>query len=401
MASSLRDIGAERQNELPGRPPGECKILLVDDDTRVVEAFSLFLANEGYQILSANAGKTALQVIAEEQPDIVVLDVMLPDLDGITVCQEIKNSPATRFLPVILVTGVAERDRRLNGLRAGADDFLDKPIDPLELTVRVRALLRTKQLYDQLEANRRDLEQRVEERTQELRDANRRLQALSEVKGNVLALVSHELRTPLHKAKQAFAVISQPSIDSDTKKQMFANATLAFEVLEFRLDEVESFSDPTDLKLTPASITVMLRGAVERIRPLRRDDVERLHFEVPRGLPPVMVDPLRMMRVLAHLIDNALKFSDEDVVEVTAILRDEDVLIAIIDHGDGISPKEIEQLFSPLRQHEPTSTRRHGGMGMGLALVKAVLDAHDIAIEFKSRRGKGTTVSFALPRARL
>lgn len=401
MASPLRDVGAERQNELPGRPPAECKILLVDDDARVVEAFSLFLANEGYQILSAHDGRTALQIIAEQQPDIVVLDVMLPDLDGIAVCREIKESPATRFLPVILVTGVAERDRRLNGLRAGADDFLDKPIDPLELTVRVRALVRTKQLYDQLEANRRELEQRVEERTQELREANKRLQALSEVKGNVLALVSHELRTPLHKAKQAFEVISQPGIDDGTKALMFTNAGLAFDVLEFRLDEVESFSDPTDLKITPASVAVMLRGAVERIRPLRRNDVDRLHFEVPRGLPPVMVDPLRMMRVLAHLIDNALKFSDEGPVEVTVVLHDEDVLLEITDQGDGVDPAEMELLFSPLRQHEPTSTRRHGGMGMGLALVKAVLDAHGIALKFDSKPRKGTRVSFALPRARL
>ena len=185
------------------RPPGDWTILVVDDDQRIVDVFTTMLELEGYHVVQAFDGAEADRLVGEAEPDLILLDINLPVVNGIELCRKIKTGDELGFLPVILVTGTKARDQRLEGLAAGADDFLPKPPDMAELTVRVRNLLRVKHLYEELETNKQELESRVEQRTAELQDAYERLQALSKVKDNVLTLMSHELRTPLHQANLA------------------------------------------------------------------------------------------------------------------------------------------------------------------------------------------------------
>jgi DNA-binding response OmpR family regulator len=278
--------------KLPTRSPEECRILVVDDDERIVEVFSVMLKQDGYQGLTATDGRAAMELIRLQQPDIAVLDIMMPGLSGIEVCRLLKDSPETHFLPVILVTGLADRASRLEGLGAGADDFLQKPPDPLELTARVRSLLRTKQLYDEVEAHRRELEQRVAERTAELKAAYDRLQALSRVKDNVLAIVSHELRTPLHQAKIALDLVAQGAASKEDMSALLRDAQERFGLLEYRVRDIEAFSDPTQLRLSPVSISDLVTAAVEQVRSLRQGDVETIQVDVPKGLQPILVSPL-------------------------------------------------------------------------------------------------------------
>jgi signal transduction histidine kinase len=397
--------------ELPFRPPEACKVLVADDDPRIIDVFITFLSRDGYQVLTATDGQAALELVAAEQPDLVVLDIMLPILDGLIVCQHIKQTPMTRFLPVILFTGATDRSKRLESLRAGADDFLRKPLDPLELTTRVRSLLRTRQLYEQLEehqreleerqheleAYQRELEKRVEDRTRELREANRRLEALSKVKSNVLAMVSHELRTPLHHADIALQLVQQEGLDPDERAQLYEQMDQAFRQLEYRLDTVETFSDPGEVKLAPASAADLLYGALERIRSIQGDEVDSIEIVVERHLPPVLVDAGRMTRAIGHLIDNAIKFGEGKPISLEAAHRDGNVWIAVRDHGSGIPDTLWPVLFSPLVTGDNSSTRRHGGMGIGLSLVKMVLDAHNVDLLVESAPGEGTTVGFRLP----
>lgn len=384
--------------DLPMRPAASCKVLVVDDDERIVEVLSTILARDGYQILTARQGRNALDVIAHERPDVVVLDVILPDLDGIEVCRLIKQNPKTHFLPVILVTGWAARSRQLDGLVSGADDFLNKPIDPFELTARVRSLLRTKQLYDEVEAHRHELEQRVAERTQELSNAYERLHQLSRVKGNVLAIVSHELRTPLMKIKSGLWLSLRDEIDPAQRASAVKTVEEAFSLLEYRIADIGVFSDPADLKLSPVAVSDLVAGAVEQVRILRPRQDSSIQLEIPKGLQPVMVDAASMMRALAHIIDNALKFGNEKPVRVTAAADPKGVHLAVRDQGMGMSDSVKAHLFVPLQQGDDSTTRRHGGMGIGLALVKMILDAHQIGISIESQVDQGTTVSLVLPR---
>jgi two-component system sensor histidine kinase/response regulator len=387
--------------DLPTRPPEACKILVVDDDERIVDVFSTILAQDGYRILSAPDGTSALEIVRQEHPDVVLMDVILPDLSGIEICRRIRTTPEMGFLPIILVTGMTARSQQVEGLDAGADDFIKKPVNPLELTARVRSLLRTKQLYDEVEAHRRELEQRVAERTQELQSAYERLKELDQVKGNILAIVSHELGTPLLQVKSALKLIPQDGINEQRKDELLRRADEAFAQLEYRIDDIEKFSDPSDLKLAPTSVTDLVTGAVEQVRDLRSRESTPVEIDLPKGLPPVMVDPHVMVRALAHLIDNGVKFGGGKRVHVSAARREDGVRVVVRDEGPGLSDQVREHLFTPLQPGDISSTRQQGGLGIGLALVKVILDAHEVELDIQSAVGKGTTVSLLLPFANL
>ncbi len=144
------------------------RVLVVDDTERNVKLLADLLTFKGYSVLTAGGGKEALERIAAEQPDIVLLDVMMPDMNGYDVCRKIREAPATATLPVVMVTALDPANERVKGIEAGADDFLSKPINQAELLARVRSLLRVKSLHDQLADMNRTLERRVEEQVTQL-----------------------------------------------------------------------------------------------------------------------------------------------------------------------------------------------------------------------------------------
>ncbi|MGF1505376.1 MAG: response regulator, partial [Anaerolineae bacterium] len=320
--------------QLPERPAEECLILVVDDDPEVVSAIGDFLGVDGYQITPAYSGADALALIAEQQPDVVILDVIMPGTDGIEICRQIKASDG--FLPVILVTGLSEKAKRIDGLRAGADDFLNKPLDPVELMARVRSLLRTKQLYDQVERSRSDLERLVDERTREVKEAYKRVQRLNQVKSNVLSIVSHELRTPLLQATSALDLYHSDGITPEKKEEMMETVREAMRRLEQKVDDIGVFSDPTDVHPSLISVTDLVNAAVEKVRALRRREQYTVTQSIASDLPPVYVDVRTMTRALAHIIDNGVKFSDGGPVHVEAHANGTWVAISVEDKGMGI-----------------------------------------------------------------
>ena len=151
------------------------KLLVVDDTPQNVKLLADLLEYHGYQVIRASNGTEALEAMEKEKPDLVLLDVMLPDIDGYRVCKRIRENPATRLTPVVMVTALDAKDERVSGIEAGADDFLSKPVNTAELLARVRSLLRIKQLHDTIQEQaeqladwNRKLEQRVQEQVQQI-----------------------------------------------------------------------------------------------------------------------------------------------------------------------------------------------------------------------------------------
>jgi signal transduction histidine kinase len=385
--------------DLPTRPAHDCKVLVVDDDPGIAGIISTFLKKDGYKILTAENGRRALEVVEGEKPDVVVLDVFMPEMDGIETCRRIKNNPTTHFLPVVVVTVKADMGNRIAAKKAGADDFLDKPVNELELLTRVRVLLRTKQLYDQVEDERRKLDRRVRERTAELQVAYERLKEAERVRSDLLAGVSDTLLNPLLHVKSAVALLSSESLSPDEVKSTLDTASRGALALERRVDDLLAFaSGRKELELDVVSVSDVIRAAVEQLRGVHGSRMAEVKVEIAGNLPPVKADARGLTRVLFHLIDNGIKFGEGKPVTVTARAEGTDgVRISVQDQGPGIPPDQLERALEPFRRGDESATRKHAGVGLGIPLSKSIVEWHRAEFHLEGKPGQGTTVWFVLP----
>lgn len=390
--------------DLPLKASEDCRILIVDDDQTTLELYTKFLANDGFQVEWANDGEDALRQIRANPPDLVIADVVFGDPqtypDGYEICRTVKSEFSEAFIPVILVTGFEKE--RVDGLAAGADDYLIKPVKGAELRVQARSLIRTKQLYEMVVLSRKELENRVYERTRELEEANLRLQELATMKSNTIQIISHELRTPLHRGRTALGLARMNHAESNpVYEEVFDTVERAFILLENRIEDIELFSDPAGIELDYHSIGDIILGAANQARILADDRVGEIDLQIGRDLPPVTVHARSIMKALAHLIHNGMKFSDYQVVTVSAANGGDGITLAVTDRGPGISEDIMKRLREPIKQEDTSTTRAYGGMGIGLALISLIFDQHGITPKLTSQPGKGTTISFTLPAANL
>lgn len=260
------------------------------------------------------------------------------------------------------------------------------------------------ELHAALQDSNRQLEQRVEERTIELRRALERLSELNQLKANLISNVSHELRTPLAHIKGYIELLADGQLGSVSAEQQNALVVVrrASERLERLIDDLIEFSAGSrtgiTLNLTPIVIPDLIDRAAERSREKAAKAGVDIAVEVPDGLPQPMADAERLGWVLHQLIDNAIKFTPSGGrVRIRAMEITRAVEIAVADTGIGIPPQRLTEVFEPFHQLDGSSTRRFGGTGLGLALVRLILDAHGAPLNVDSQVGEGTTLTFTLP----
>lgn len=385
-----------------GVTPGT--VLAVDDEPRNIELLTHILEAQGYHVIAAEDGEAALALAHSASPDVILLDVLMPHLDGFETCRRLKADPATLYIPVVLITALRGLRERVRGTEAGADEFISKPFDSLELLTRVKALTRTKRLYDQLRTANRDLEDRVAERTADLQHALTELRELDRLRAEFIANVSHELRTPLLHVKGTITLLADGALGELNGQQTHGVkvAEEAAEQLERVVEDIVDFSDvhgrPLDME--PVLVSEVCQSAINALQAhaARRNITVRL--SAPPELPPVQADAQALTRVLRHLLDNAVKFSPAgSLVQVLAERRGMQIRIAVQDEGPGIPEAERERIFHVFYQSDGSATRKAGGMGLGLALVRQLLHAHNSDIQLETEEGKGSTFFFELPAA--
>jgi signal transduction histidine kinase len=375
--------------------------LVVDDDANNREFLQYLLHEAGLAVTVASNGTAALESVAERPPDLILLDVKMPGPDGFEVCRLLKSDPATSHIPIVLVTALRGRQKRITGAEAGADEFLSKPFDPVELLARARSLLRSKRYHDQLLAANAELELRVAERTAELRQALEELHRLDQLKSEVMANVSHELRTPLLHAKGYVDLLIDGALGSLTPLQGegLAVAQEALERLERIVEDVVDFGSLGQEPLTLEAVYLgdVCRHVVQAALPAASRRGVSLNLNLGTNLPHVRADGVALTRILRHLVDNAIKFGRaDDAVQLSAALLDGRVRLTVCDRGPGLAPTEMEHIFDALFQVNGSTTRPAGGLGVGLALVKKLVQAHGSAICVKSEPGQGSCFYFEL-----
>ncbi|GMR10167.1 MAG: hypothetical protein BMS9Abin28_0988 [Anaerolineae bacterium] len=260
------------------------------------------------------------------------------------------------------------------------------------------------ELHAALQDANRTLELRVSERTAELKHALARLTELNQLKTNLISNVSHELRTPLAHIKGYVELLEEEELGDLTLEQGKAMSVIRRATVRLGqlIDDLISFSTASregmELKLEPVSIRDLARDIVDRSKPKATQEGIRLRLSVAKGLPPVQADAEKLSWVIYQLLDNAIKFTPEGGrVKLWAEHVSGFVTIAVTDTGIGIPSGKLNEVFQPFHQLDGSATRRYRGTGLGLALVKQIIDAHGSKITVESMENKGSTFRFELP----
>ena len=369
----------------------QARILVVDDEPANVRLLERMLTDVGYrQIRSTTDSRQVLALYTESQPDLILLDLMMPHLDGIAVIRQLQI-PEDVFLPVLVLTADATSDAKKRALEAGAKDFLTKPFDRLEVLLRIKNLLHTRNLYLDLERHNRSLEQIVDERTQRLLQSEK-----IATMGSLLAGVAHELNNPLAVVMgQAHLLRSRATDPSLVQRadKITAGADRCARIVRNFL----ALARQRPPERTEVRVNRVVQEAVELLGyELRTDNVE-VALELAEDLPVVWADGHQLHQVVVNLVANAhqaMRHMDADRrITIRTRLERERLLLEVIDTGPGI-PAEIQtRIFEPFFTTKPQGE----GTGLGLSLCKRMVEEHEGTITADSEVGRGTTFRIELP----
>jgi len=363
------------------------KILIVDDSPLNTKLLKFILDEAGYETVVASNGEDGIAALEAEQPDLLLLDVMMPDIDGFEVCRRIKKDPANENLPIIFITALDQTEDIVKGFELGGVDYVTKPFNKKVLLVRI------KNHIDLLTSRRK-----VERQATDLAAANR-------LKSRMFSIIGHDLRSPLGSLKLSLDFINRGLIDprkedfKDTVIKLLQSTDEGLNLLENLLGWAKSQSDA--LIVTPEEIE--LRDAIESIARLVKLNLDNKKIQLDLNIPEdvrVMADLHMLNAIVRNLISNATKFTPTGgAITVTAAEDGDEVVIKVADTGVGIPPENLDKIFNPNVQTTTEGTNKEGGSGLGLLLVQDFVQKNNGSISVESTVGEGTTFAFTLPKA--
>ena len=355
----------------------ETTILNVDDYEPARHARTKILTRAGFDVTEASTGEQALKLALAKRPQLIVLDVNLPDISGTEVCRRIKSDPATAAVPVLHLSASSIRPAdKVAGLENGADSYLTEPVEPAVLIATIRALLRTRQAEEAM------------------RRANEELQHFTYA-------ISHELNEPLRTIAthvQLLAMKVQDKLDSEAQTYV-RDVIFAAQRLQSFVQDLLSFSRATspERKFSPVSCDSLLVTALYELQGAIRDTGAVITHD---PLPVVSGSELRLLMVFTNLISNALKYRSEQPprVHISASSRGDSWVFTVSDNGLGIDPQYRDRIFGAFKR---LHGREYPGSGIGLALCKRIIENHGGQIWVESTLGQGSTFCFTLPAAQI
>jgi DNA-binding response OmpR family regulator len=361
--------------------------VLVADDNAEMRVFIRRLLSDRYEVEVVANGREALDAARRARPDLLITDLVMPQLDGFGLLKAIRADAALRTLPAIVLTERGEVDSRVEGLEAGADDYLVKPFSPRELLARVRRSLELAHMREEVE--------RATGREQALREANRR-------KDDFLSMLAHELRNPLAPLGYGVHLLGLPSISPDvlarTRDMLDRQVRHMSRIVDDLLDVSRITSGKLSIVRERLDLARLVRQAVED----RRGTIEADGLTIDANLPSqsvwVMGDATRLTQSIDNLLDNARKFTPAGGHVRARITRDAETgqaVLVIGDDGIGIEPSLLPHIFDVFAQAEQSLERTHGGLGLGLAVTKGLIELHGGTISASSA-GKGHGAEFTI-----
>lgn len=353
------------------------KILIVDDEKMNRELLTDLLKDD-YQIMVASSGKQVLKVTSnpEKCPDLILLDIQMPEMNGYEVCQKLKETNITKAIPVIFVTSMSDVSDESRGFDIGAVDYITKPFSPPILLARVKNHLELKR---SLQSEKR----------------------LNELKNKFLGMAAHDLRNPLGAIRGLSELILTLPL-SDEEKGEFINdiyktSDQMLDLLNELLDVSVIESGKFDLHFEPTKLSDL---ANERIKVANHSaTIKDIKLTTDFQEDEITsIDPKRISQVIDNLLSNAIKFSHSGTVITIRITQSNDfVLLSVSDQGQGIPEKEIGKIFGEFQKLSAIPTAGESSTGLGMFIVKKIIDAHKGTIDVESVLGEGTTFTVSLP----
>ncbi|HEV2844431.1 MAG TPA: response regulator [Thermoanaerobaculia bacterium] len=377
------------------------KILIVEDEPLLLQAYARILESASHEVSGAATAEEGLRLCASERPDLVLLDSLLPDGDGLDVCKRVKADPDLSRSSVILISGRRiSADEQAEGLESGADGYLTKPIERRTLLAHVRALLR----ITETERALRESEERQRQLVDDLRLANRRLEEYNRLKAEFVANMSHELRTPLTAIIGFVQLVEMSEGDKIPKpyatafERILRNGRHLLALIDDVLDVAKIEAGRMKIHREPFDLVEVVRNAFRELQSLARQKGIDYRLNVPEPLPFAFSDPLRVRQVVINLLSNAIKFTPHGAVEAELVAWDEGRCRFVVrDTGVGIDEDAMGFIFERFRQVDGSMSRVAGGAGLGLSIVRQIAELLGGTIEVASRVGEGSTFTVTLP----
>jgi two-component system sensor histidine kinase/response regulator len=347
------------------------------------------LRNEGYEVMGATSGADALEGVRVQVPDLILLDLMMPEMDGLEVCRRLKADPATSQVPVVFLTASNEMEHLVTGFQMGAVDYVTKPFNPPELLARVRTHL-------------------------ELKHARQRLREMNEEKNEFMGIAAHDLRNPLG-AITGYAEIvleeiaSLPPAASEpwtrVAKEVNACAGRIHETSRRMAEMVQNLLDANriergemQLRLAPTALAGAVAGVLEAQRPLAAAKQQILHWQDEAGPALVLADSTVLTQVIENLVSNAVKYSPLGKDIFVRLKRNaQGVRVEVQDEGPGLSAEDQKKLFGKFARLSARPTGGEHSTGLGLSIVKKMVEAMSGKVWCQSELGRGATFIVEFP----
>jgi len=365
--------------------PKDFIILVVDDVQENLQLLISMLNKKGYRISFANSGKQALERIKNIKPDLILLDLMMPELNGIEVCKRLKANQETREIPIIFITANHEQNKLLQAFEVGAVDYIKKPIKEAEILARVKNHLELKKTKDELKLARETAEE------------------ATRLKSQFIANISHEIRTPMNAILGMTEMLLNMQLTPeqlDCVETINSGGEHLLNMLNNLLDFSKLEAQEMQLENTNFDLLETMEQLVKLFLPISKD--LEINLITDSSLPRyVRGDVFRLRQILINLLSNALKFTDFGSVIITLVAKTITadkltIKFTVTDTGIGIYPEALNNLFQSFYQVDASTTRKYGGTGLGLSICKELVHLMGGDIGVESVPGEGSNFWFTV-----
>ena len=369
-------------------------VLIVDDVPENIQVISGILYQKGINLFIAQSGREALTIVARKPPDLVLLDIMMPEMDGFEVCVHLKKNPVTKDIPIIFLTAKNQPDDIVKGFEVGAVDYVTKPFNPAELLSRV---------FTQLELKKsRDL---ITTQNQQLAEQNSALQELNATKDKFFSIIAHDLKNPFNTLlilsellKNELKKYSPEDIEKYAQR-IYQASERGYTLLENLLEWSRSQTGRMIFHPQNTNLKEIITESIGVLESHAKNKQITIHSEISADML-IFVDKNSVKTVIRNLLSNAVKYTERGG-KVTIRAKDAEAWleITISDTGVGIKEEHLADLFRIDSYHATVGTAQERGTGLGLILCKEFVEKHGGKIWVESKVGNGSHFTFTLPKA--